>query len=161
MFRKLRDLFYLSPTLIAKQRVSFEVKQQQQVLQKCTENLFLLQDVGNPRCRACDQSCEGCRGPSVWECTLCPASQILSEDGRCLSCCGKESRYNNKPIPRECCDCEASRGEWGHSSTHFYPQCLFFLIHEYMICSQIPHQVWFNIHFRPWKDICIWYIFSV
>ncbi|XP_024861243.1 proprotein convertase subtilisin/kexin type 5 [Kryptolebias marmoratus] len=62
-------------------------------------------------CRACDPSCEGCRGPSMWHCTVCPPSQILSDDGRCLSCCGPEMLYNNKPIPRECCDCKASREE--------------------------------------------------
>lgn len=44
-------------------------------------------------------------------CTVCPALQILSDDGRCLSCCGNETRHDDKPIPRECCDCEASREE--------------------------------------------------
>ncbi|KAM9360686.1 proprotein convertase subtilisin/kexin type 5-like [Symphorus nematophorus] len=62
-----------------------------------------------PICNTCDPSCSDCRGPSVWNCTRCPALQILSDDGRCLSCCGNESRHDDKPIPRECCDCKASQ----------------------------------------------------
>ncbi|XP_051278441.1 proprotein convertase subtilisin/kexin type 5b isoform X2 [Dicentrarchus labrax] len=64
-----------------------------------------------PDCKACDPSCLDCRGPSMWNCTVCPALQILSDDGRCLSCCGNETRHDDKPIPRECCDCMASREE--------------------------------------------------
>ncbi|KAM4521382.1 proprotein convertase subtilisin/kexin type 5-like [Odontesthes bonariensis] len=37
-----------------------------------------------PNCKACDLSCEGCHGPSMRDCTLCPASQILSDDGQRL-----------------------------------------------------------------------------
>ncbi|XP_027889018.1 proprotein convertase subtilisin/kexin type 5b isoform X3 [Xiphophorus couchianus] len=62
----------------------------------------------DPNCRHCDQSCEGCWGPSMWQCTLCHPSHILADDGRCLSCCGKKTPLDDKPIPRECCDCEAS-----------------------------------------------------
>ncbi|XP_071385584.1 proprotein convertase subtilisin/kexin type 5-like [Centroberyx affinis] len=64
-----------------------------------------------PNCEACDESCLDCRGAGVWNCTVCPALQILSDDGRCLSCCGNEARPDGTPIPRECCDCEASREE--------------------------------------------------
>uniref|UniRef100_A0A671VLW9 Proprotein convertase subtilisin/kexin type 5b n=1 Tax=Sparus aurata TaxID=8175 RepID=A0A671VLW9_SPAAU len=64
-----------------------------------------------PVCKACDPSCLDCRGPSTHNCTVCPALQILSDDGRCLSCCGNETRHDNKPISRECCDCKASRDE--------------------------------------------------
>ncbi|CAB1456489.1 unnamed protein product [Pleuronectes platessa] len=64
-----------------------------------------------PSCRACDDSCVDCRGPSMWNCTVCPALQILSDDGRCLSCCGTEKRQDDRPISRQCCDCEASRDE--------------------------------------------------
>ena len=63
-----------------------------------------------PVCLACDPSCLDCRGPSTHNCTVCPALQILSDDGRCLSCCGNETRHDNKPISRECCDCTVSRG---------------------------------------------------
>ncbi|KAM8760711.1 proprotein convertase subtilisin/kexin type 5-like [Acanthopagrus schlegelii] len=64
-----------------------------------------------PVCLACDPSCLDCRGPSTHNCTVCPALQILSDDGRCLSCCGNETRHDNKPISRECCDCTVSRDE--------------------------------------------------
>nr|XP_020458069.1 proprotein convertase subtilisin/kexin type 5-like [Monopterus albus] len=64
-----------------------------------------------PDCKVCDSSCLDCRGPSMWNCTVCPALQILSDDGRCLSCCGNEMRHDDKPIPRECCDCRASQEE--------------------------------------------------
>ncbi|KAG8011985.1 Proprotein convertase subtilisin/kexin type 5 [Nibea albiflora] len=60
-------------------------------------------------CKACDPSCVDCRGPSMWNCTVCPALQLWSDDGRCLSCCGDEKRKDDKPIPRQCCDCTASR----------------------------------------------------
>ncbi|KAM6945052.1 proprotein convertase subtilisin/kexin type 5-like [Lycodopsis pacificus] len=63
-----------------------------------------------PNCKACDPSCIDCRGPGTWSCTVCPALQILS-DGRCLSCCGIETRNDHQPIPWQCCDCEASREE--------------------------------------------------
>ncbi|XP_034396742.1 proprotein convertase subtilisin/kexin type 5-like [Cyclopterus lumpus] len=63
-----------------------------------------------PNCKACDPSCIDCRGPSMSSCTVCPALQILL-DGRCLSCCGNETRHDDQPIPRECCDCKASREE--------------------------------------------------
>ncbi|XP_035999655.1 proprotein convertase subtilisin/kexin type 5b isoform X2 [Fundulus heteroclitus] len=62
----------------------------------------------DPNCRTCHPSCEGCWGPSMMQCTMCPASKILSDDGRCLSCCGKKMSHEDKPITRECCDCKAS-----------------------------------------------------
>ncbi|KAG7490700.1 proprotein convertase subtilisin/kexin type 5 isoform X1 [Solea senegalensis] len=64
-----------------------------------------------PECRPCDSSCMDCRGPSMWNCTVCHALQILSDDGRCLSCCGDQNGHDDKPIPWECCDCEASLDE--------------------------------------------------
>uniref|UniRef100_A0A8C6Q3I3 Proprotein convertase subtilisin/kexin type 5b n=1 Tax=Nothobranchius furzeri TaxID=105023 RepID=A0A8C6Q3I3_NOTFU len=72
------------------------------------------------KCKTCDPSCEGCWGSSSWQCTLCPPTQLLSDDGRCLSCCGNPTFPYDKPIPRECCDCEASRGEQNtHCEAHF------------------------------------------
>ncbi|XP_076025577.1 proprotein convertase subtilisin/kexin type 5-like, partial [Genypterus blacodes] len=53
-----------------------------------------------PQCEACDPACVDCRGPSIWNCTVCPALDILAEDGRCLSCCGNETRLDGKPTPR-------------------------------------------------------------
>uniref|UniRef100_A0A665SZ56 Growth factor receptor domain-containing protein n=1 Tax=Echeneis naucrates TaxID=173247 RepID=A0A665SZ56_ECHNA len=82
----------------------------------CTvEALVLLQasesKSDEPNCRPCDSSCVDCRGPGQWNCTVCPATRILSDDGRCLSCCGIEA-HRNKPIPWECCDCNASEGKF-------------------------------------------------
>ncbi|KAM7391946.1 hypothetical protein PAMP_022592 [Pampus punctatissimus] len=65
----------------------------------------------NKVCKECDQSCLDCRGPSMWNCTVCHSLQILADDGRCLSCCGNEMGLDDKPIPRECCDCKASQEE--------------------------------------------------
>uniref|UniRef100_A0A8C4EH67 Proprotein convertase subtilisin/kexin type 5b n=1 Tax=Dicentrarchus labrax TaxID=13489 RepID=A0A8C4EH67_DICLA len=79
---------------------------------KVTDSMCGSESVSDePDCKACDPSCLDCRGPSMWNCTVCPALQILSDDGRCLSCCGNETRHDDKPIPRECCDCMASRGK--------------------------------------------------
>lgn len=62
-------------------------------------------------CRACHPSCLGCRGPGIWNCTVCHAGQLLSDDGRCLTCCGNEIRHKEQQIPRECCDCKSSQFE--------------------------------------------------
>ncbi|KAM4616792.1 proprotein convertase subtilisin/kexin type 5-like [Polymixia lowei] len=62
-----------------------------------------------PNCAMCDSTCLDCRGPSKWDCMVCPALQILSDDGRCLSCCGNEPQ--GSPVPWRCCDCEVSRVE--------------------------------------------------
>ncbi|KAM3611892.1 uncharacterized protein V6R79_025475 [Siganus canaliculatus] len=62
-------------------------------------------------CKPCDQSCVNCHGPGAWNCSGCRALQMLSDDGRCLSCCGNETRHDGKPIPRQCCDCTASLDE--------------------------------------------------
>uniref|UniRef100_A0A8C5FU44 P/Homo B domain-containing protein n=1 Tax=Gadus morhua TaxID=8049 RepID=A0A8C5FU44_GADMO len=62
-----------------------------------------------PNCQPCEPSCLDCRGPSQWNCTVCPSLQLLSDDGRCMSCCSKETHSDRRePIPYECCDCQAS-----------------------------------------------------
>ncbi|XP_045081890.1 proprotein convertase subtilisin/kexin type 5-like [Coregonus clupeaformis] len=65
----------------------------------------------DPQCENCDPSCLACKGPGQWNCTVCPASQLLADDGRCLSCCGNETRHDGSPLPWECCDCRASNME--------------------------------------------------
>ncbi|XP_023259062.1 proprotein convertase subtilisin/kexin type 5 [Seriola lalandi dorsalis] len=82
----------------------------------CTVGLYAASQASESKndksnCKACDSSCLDCRGPSMWNCTVCHALQLLSDDGRCLSCCGNETRRDNKPIPRECCDCSALEDE--------------------------------------------------
>uniref|UniRef100_A0A3P9MI74 Proprotein convertase subtilisin/kexin type 5b n=1 Tax=Oryzias latipes TaxID=8090 RepID=A0A3P9MI74_ORYLA len=63
------------------------------------------------KCKACDPSCEACRGPSMWDCSVCSAAHMIAEDGRCLRCCGHDTLRNDEPLPRECCDCKASQME--------------------------------------------------
>ncbi|KAM9823350.1 proprotein convertase subtilisin/kexin type 5-like [Syngnathus typhle] len=65
-------------------------------------------DVNGLDCRPCDRSCLGCRGAGAWNCTECPASQILSDDGRCLSCCHDRMLPADRPIDWQCCNCHAS-----------------------------------------------------
>ncbi|XP_029019493.2 proprotein convertase subtilisin/kexin type 5-like, partial [Betta splendens] len=78
---------------------------------QCVVGFYAVEQAPEPDCTACDPSCLDCRGPSMWNCTVCPAAQLLSADGRCLSCCGNGSRRGHEPIPRECCDCQASEEE--------------------------------------------------
>ncbi|XP_030000063.1 proprotein convertase subtilisin/kexin type 5-like [Sphaeramia orbicularis] len=65
----------------------------------------------NPICKPCDPSCVDCLGPSKWNCTVCPASQILTDDGRCLSCCGNETLRDGELLPWHCCKCHISEEE--------------------------------------------------
>lgn len=65
----------------------------------------------NPQCTQCHASCMDCKGPSQWNCTLCPALQVLAEDGRCLTCCGNASVRTDGSFSWECCDCSAIREE--------------------------------------------------
>lgn len=86
---------------------------------------FLLQDSKSEseklKCRACHPSCLGCRGPGIWKCTMCHAGQLLSDDGRCLTCCGNEIRHKEQQIPRECCNCKSSQCKWGVTLRHWLP----------------------------------------
>lgn len=86
---------------------------------------FLLQDSKSEneklKCRACHPSCLGCRGPGIWKCTVCHAGQLLSDDGRCLTCCGNEIRHKEQQIPRECCNCKSSQCKWGVTLRHKLP----------------------------------------
>ncbi|CAJ1068427.1 proprotein convertase subtilisin/kexin type 5b isoform X1 [Xyrichtys novacula] len=78
---------------------------------KCLVGFYDASKSDSPNCKVCHPSCLDCRGPTVRNCTVCPALQILSDDGRCLSCCGNESRHDGKPLAWECCDCGVSREE--------------------------------------------------
>ncbi|XP_063753552.1 proprotein convertase subtilisin/kexin type 5-like [Eleginops maclovinus] len=98
-----------------------------------------------PNCQACHPSCLDCRGPGMWSCTVCPALQILADDGRCMSCCGNETHNDDKLIPWECCDCKASQVECikgvnfvlrdakelqaqGSTAKHFVTVCVFIIL---------------------------------
>ncbi|KAJ8260925.1 hypothetical protein COCON_G00166480, partial [Conger conger] len=56
------------------------------------------------RCERCDASCLACHGPSPHNCTLCPAMDLLTTEGRCLPCCGNETQP-------ECCNCTETRDQ--------------------------------------------------
>lgn len=91
----------------------------------CVINHLLFQgsesDTDEPVCKACHPSCLDCKGPSMWDCTVCHTLHILSDDGRCLSCCGNQMRHDDKPISRECCDCTASQGKQDPTLEHGLP----------------------------------------
>uniref|UniRef100_A0AAR2IV67 P/Homo B domain-containing protein n=1 Tax=Pygocentrus nattereri TaxID=42514 RepID=A0AAR2IV67_PYGNA len=57
-------------------------------------------------CVPCHSSCTECTGPGPYNCTNCHALERLTEDGRCLSCCGNNKRMDSSPVPWECCSCE-------------------------------------------------------
>ncbi|KAG5841338.1 hypothetical protein ANANG_G00198480 [Anguilla anguilla] len=62
-------------------------------------------------CANCDGSCVDCKGPGPNNCTVCPALDLLANDGRCLSCCAGEARKDSAPMPLDCCNCTESREE--------------------------------------------------
>uniref|UniRef100_A0AAR2KQ17 P/Homo B domain-containing protein n=1 Tax=Pygocentrus nattereri TaxID=42514 RepID=A0AAR2KQ17_PYGNA len=59
-------------------------------------------------CVPCHSSCTECTGPGPYNCTNCHALERLTEDGRCLSCCGNNKRMDSSPVPWECCSCALS-----------------------------------------------------
>ncbi|KAI1900130.1 hypothetical protein AGOR_G00046850 [Albula goreensis] len=66
------------------------------------------------KCERCDSSCIDCWGPGPQNCTVCPALDLLTNDGRCLSCCLDESQKDPKDtahIPMDCCNCTESSEE--------------------------------------------------
>uniref|UniRef100_A0A674NA07 Proprotein convertase subtilisin/kexin type 5b n=1 Tax=Takifugu rubripes TaxID=31033 RepID=A0A674NA07_TAKRU len=76
----------------------------------CLTGYYPIPQSPEPTCAACHPSCLDCRGPGAWNCTVCPALQLLSDDGRCLSCCGNDMRHGDRAISRECCNCSAALG---------------------------------------------------
>lgn len=125
---------------------------------------FLLQDSKSEseklKCRACHPSCLGCRGPGIWKCTMCHAGQLLSDDGRCLTCCGNEIRHKEQQIPRECCNCKSSQCKWGVTLRHWlpantplWPACVIFSV------KIPPLAFWTHTrHTCSWKIVfkCVW-----
>ncbi|KAK7135464.1 hypothetical protein R3I94_014205 [Phoxinus phoxinus] len=62
-------------------------------------------------CGTCDPSCTECKGPGPNNCTWCPVLQRLSEDGRCLPCCGEKTFMDSSRIHSECCQCHELNDE--------------------------------------------------
>ncbi|KAK3565727.1 hypothetical protein QTP86_014189 [Hemibagrus guttatus] len=58
------------------------------------------------KCIPCDPSCLECKGEGPFNCTSCHALHRISEDRRCLACCGKENHMDSSPMPWECCQCD-------------------------------------------------------
>ncbi|XP_064164994.1 proprotein convertase subtilisin/kexin type 5-like [Anguilla rostrata] len=73
----------------------------------CITGQYPVSESATLRCERCDASCLACRGPSSYNCTLCPALDLLTTEGRCLPCCGNET-HNEMP---ECCNCTETRGQ--------------------------------------------------
>uniref|UniRef100_A0A8C2KSV0 Proprotein convertase subtilisin/kexin type 5b n=1 Tax=Cyprinus carpio TaxID=7962 RepID=A0A8C2KSV0_CYPCA len=48
--------------------------------------------------------------PGPYSCTSCPVLQRLTEDGRCLPCCGENTRMNSSRFASQCCQCHALNG---------------------------------------------------
>ncbi|KAI2661407.1 Proprotein convertase subtilisin/kexin type 5 [Labeo rohita] len=59
----------------------------------------------NNTCATCDSSCNECKGPGPYRCTSCPVLQRLTEDGRCLPCCGENTPVDSSKFHSECCQC--------------------------------------------------------
>ncbi|XP_048065150.1 proprotein convertase subtilisin/kexin type 5b isoform X2 [Megalobrama amblycephala] len=65
----------------------------------------------NDECTTCDPSCAECKGPGPYNCIRCPVLQRLSEDGRCLPCCGDDTFVDSSRIHSECCQCQELNDE--------------------------------------------------
>ncbi|KAF5907317.1 proprotein convertase subtilisin/kexin type 5-like, partial [Clarias magur] len=71
----------------------------------CLAGEYAISTSPEPKCVPCDPSCLECKGAGPFNCTSCHAVHRLSEDGRCLPCCEKESRVDSSPLSWECCRC--------------------------------------------------------
>lgn len=65
----------------------------------------------NNTCAPCDPSCNECKGPGPYSCTSCPVLQRLTEDGRCLHCCGENTLTDASRFPSDCCQCHTLNDE--------------------------------------------------
>lgn len=64
----------------------------------------------NNTCAPCDPSCNECKGPGPYSCISCPVLQRLTEDGRCLHCCGENTLADSSRFPSDCCQCHTLNG---------------------------------------------------
>lgn len=124
-----------------------------------SDELFLLLLQGpdpqalEPTCAACHPSCIDCRGPGAWNCTVCPALLILSDEGRCLSCCGNETPHGDGAIPHECCDCSASSGGQEGGSGDLRVQTLKMQLITHLTCFSAECILGVNFVFDPIEDL--------
>lgn len=61
-------------------------------------------------CESCDASCLECKGPGLYNCTICPEQFILTAGGRCLPCCTNTEQEDTAAVQQECCNCTETRG---------------------------------------------------
>ncbi|XP_030622390.1 proprotein convertase subtilisin/kexin type 5b [Chanos chanos] len=88
----------------------------------CLSGTYMTSESPVLQCSPCDSSCMECKGPGPQNCTACPALEVLSEDGQCLTCCGEDTRMDGSPLPWYCCRCDETRGKSG--SPHAFTQCV-------------------------------------
>uniref|UniRef100_A0AAR2J930 P/Homo B domain-containing protein n=1 Tax=Pygocentrus nattereri TaxID=42514 RepID=A0AAR2J930_PYGNA len=72
---------------------------------QCLGGQYAISTSPEVECVPCHSSCTECTGPGPYNCTNCHALERLTEDGRCLSCCGNNKRMDSSPVPWECCSC--------------------------------------------------------
>ncbi|XP_066567230.1 proprotein convertase subtilisin/kexin type 5b isoform X2 [Amia ocellicauda] len=73
----------------------------------CLMGEYAISERPNLQCNPCHASCFGCKGPGLSNCTECHASDILTADGRCLSCCDSSLELQSL----ECCNCTETTEE--------------------------------------------------
>uniref|UniRef100_A0A8C1MNG8 Proprotein convertase subtilisin/kexin type 5b n=1 Tax=Cyprinus carpio TaxID=7962 RepID=A0A8C1MNG8_CYPCA len=86
--------------------------------------------VENKSCVTCDPSCYECKGPGPYSCISCPVLQRLTEDGRCLPCCGEKTHRDSR-FPSECCQCHALSGTSFKIIHSFYTDFFFFFFLQF------------------------------
>ncbi|TSL97355.1 Proprotein convertase subtilisin/kexin type 5 [Bagarius yarrelli] len=74
----------------------------------CLAGEYAISTSPEVKCVPCDPSCIECKGEGPFNCTTCHIQHRLSEDGKCLACCGKENHMDSSPLPWECCQCDGA-----------------------------------------------------
>uniref|UniRef100_A0A8C1EK54 Proprotein convertase subtilisin/kexin type 5b n=1 Tax=Cyprinus carpio carpio TaxID=630221 RepID=A0A8C1EK54_CYPCA len=87
--------------------------------------------IENKSCATCDPSCYECKGPGPYSCISCPVLQRLTEDGRCLPCCGEKTHRDSR-FPSECCQCHALSGTSFKIIHLFYTDFFFFFFYNFL-----------------------------
>ncbi|ROI69436.1 Proprotein convertase subtilisin/kexin type 5 [Anabarilius grahami] len=112
----------------------------------------------NDKCTTCDPSCAECKGPGPYNCTRCPVLQRLSEDGRCLPCCGDDTFVDSSRFHSECCQCHELNDECivalnynlftNDAATLGHPGLVAFTFIIVLVCLWLV--IFLFLHFRKW-----------
>ncbi|XP_041082767.1 proprotein convertase subtilisin/kexin type 5-like isoform X1 [Polyodon spathula] len=73
---------------------------------KCLTGEYAVAEDPEVVCKPCDDSCIECKGSGPNNCTDCPASTLITPEGRCLHCCD-----SLLPQSVDCCNCTETREE--------------------------------------------------